>query len=324
MLQYHIIGFGAGFILDLILGDPYWLPHPVRLIGRLITAIEHCLLKGKNGVPLTDQQKLQRGRLLVIGVLAVTGLIFFLVLYAVFSWSPYVGVTVESLMTYQALAVKCLGIESRKVYEKLRTNDLEGAREAVSRIVGRDVQVLDEAGVAKATVETVAENCSDGVIAPMLYLAIGGPVLGFLYKAVNTMDSMVGYKNDRYRYFGRSAAKLDDAVNYLPARIGAGFMILAACLSGKEFHGRKAFQIYKRDRRKHASPNSAHTESVCAGALGIQLAGDAVYFGKTVKKPYIGDADRPVEYQDIIRANRLLYRTAFLCEGICLLVLCLL
>jgi len=188
-------------------------------------------------------------------------------------------------------------------------------------IVGRDTAALDEAGIIRAAVETVAENCSDGVIAPMLYLAVGGPVLGFLYKAVNTMDSMLGYKNDRYLHFGRAAAKLDDAVNYIPSRIGAWLMIMAAFLPGREFDGKNALRIFIRDRFRHASPNSAQTESVCAGALGIRLGGDAVYFGKMVKKPYIGDARREEEEKDILRANRLLYRTAFLCEGICLLLL---
>ena len=185
----------------------------------------------------------------------------------------------------------------------------------------RDTQNLTEEGVAKAAIETVAENTSDGVIAPMLYTALGGPVLGFLYKAVNTMDSMVGYKNDRYLHFGRAAAKLDDVVNFFPARISALLMIGAAFLSGKSYNGRQAWCIWHRDSRKHASPNSAQTESVCAGALGIQLAGDASYFGKVVKKPYIGDPKRQVEYEDIRRANRLMNRTAWICELLCLGIL---
>ena len=186
-------------------------------------------------------------------------------------------------------------------------------------IVGRDTEHLTEEGVAKAAIETVAENTSDGVIAPMLYTALGGPVLGFLYKAVNTMDSMVGYKNDKYMYFGRCAAKLDDVVNYIPARISALLMIAVSFLPGKAYDGKGAWRIWRRDRRKHASPNSAQTEAVCAGSLGVQLAGDASYFGKIVKKPTIGDAHRPVEYEDIKRANGLLYRTAILCECLALI-----
>ena len=228
---------------------------------------------------------------------------------------------VESIMTYQILAVRSLKVESMKVYDALQTGTIEDARRAVSMIVGRDTACLDEAGVTKAAVETVAENTSDGVIAPMIALAVGGPFLGFLYKAVNTMDSMIGYKNDRYLLFGRTAAKLDDVVNYLPARISAYLMIAAAYLAGRDFDGTRAFSVYRRDRRKHASPNSAHTEAVCAGALGVRLAGDASYFGKIVKKPYIGDDVRPVEISDIRRANRLLYVTAFLCEAILLVLL---
>lgn len=226
-------------------------------------------------------------------------------------------------MTYQILAVKCLKVESMKVYQCLKNGNLEQARKAVSMIVGRDTEHLDEEGVAKAAIETVAENTSDGVIAPMLYLAVGGPILGFLYKAVNTMDSMIGYKNDKYLYFGKAAAKLDDFVNFLPARISACLMIVASFFAGRHFSGKGAWTIYKRDRKKHTSPNSAQTEAVCAGALSIRLAGDASYFGKIVKKPYIGEAVRGVEYEDIKRANHLMYITAWLCEVLCLLVMCL-
>ena len=224
-------------------------------------------------------------------------------------------------MTYQILAAKCLKTESMNVYHCLKHESLEASRRAVSMIVGRDTNVLDEIGVAKAAIETVAENTSDGVIAPMLYTAIGGPVLGLLYKAVNTMDSMVGYKNERYLYFGRAAAKLDDVANYIPARLSAYMMILAAYCGGKDYSGRQAFAIWKRDNRKHASPNSAQTEAACAGALGIRLAGDACYFGKILKKPYIGDALRPVEFEDIRRANHLMYGTAWICQILCLAVL---
>lgn len=323
MLFYHSIGFFTGFILDLIIGDPYWLPHPIRLIGTVISKTEHWLLTEKEGKTLSNNDKRIRGRLLTVLVLAVTGMTSFLLLFLAYLIHPAAGIAAESIMTYQILATKCLKKESMKVYRELKQGNVKGARAAVSMIVGRDTNVLDETGITKAAVETVAENCSDGVIAPMLYLAAGGPVLGFFYKAVNTMDSMVGYKNEKYLDFGRTAAKLDDIVNYIPARISALLMIAAAFLGGREFEGKRAFFIFRRDRYRHESPNSAQTESACAGALGIQLAGDAVYFGKTVKKPYIGDAVRPVEYQDIVRVNRLLYLSAFLCEGGCLLVMLL-
>ena len=218
-----------------------------------------------------------------------------------------------------AIDAPCSGNGScGKCRVKLTAGSLEGARKAVSMIVGRDTEHLTEEGVAKAAIETVAENTSDGVIAPMLYTALGGPVLGFLYKAVNTMDSMVGYQNEKYLYFGRAAAKLDDVVNFLPARISALLMVGTACVSGKSYSGKQAWRIWRRDNRKHASPNSAQTESVCAGALGIQLAGDASYFGRIVKKPCIGDPTRPVEAEDIRRTNRLMNRTAWICEILCL------
>ena len=251
----------------------------------------------------------------------LTGMFTALILVGAYAFYPKIGMVVEAVMTYQILAARCLQVESGKVWKQLKAGNVEAAREAVSMIVGRDTQNLTKEGVAKAAIETVAENTSDGVIAPMLYTALGGPVLGFLYKAVNTMDSMVGYKNDRYLHFGRAAAKLDDVVNFLPARISALLMIGAAFLSGKSYNGRQAWRIWHRDSRKHASPNSAQTESVCAGALGIQLAGDASYFGKVVKKPYIGDPKRQVEYEDIRRANRLMNRTAWICELLCLGIL---
>lgn len=318
-MKYHIIAFFLGFLLDLLFGDPYWLPHPIRLIGSLIAKVEKCFL-GKNK-DRNEKKELQQGISMVIIVLfstvAVTAVILFLAYYI----NCYLGIAVEMIMTYQILAIKCLNVESMKVYHCLKNQTLQEARKAVSMIVGRDTECLNKEGVAKAAIETVAENTSDGVIAPMLYTALGGPILGFLYKAVNTMDSMIGYKNDKYLYFGRAAAKLDDLVNFIPARISAYIMIIAAFAGGKCFSGKRAYYIYKRDNRNHASPNSAQTESVCAGALGIQLAGDASYFGKTVKKPYIGDRMRAVEYEDIKRVNRLMYLTAWICELICLIAM---
>lgn len=317
MLKYHLAAFFLGFIMDLLFGDPYWLPHSIRLIGNLIAQAEKLFYKdGKR-----DQKKEYRGGgMTVLTVLLVTGLVTCILLFAAYRLHPLLGAGIEMIMTYQILAIKSLKDESMKVYDQLQHGTLEDARHAVSMIVGRDTQNLTEEGVVKAAVETVAENTSDGVIAPMLYTALGGPVLGFLYKAVNTMDSMIGYKNDRYLYFGRAAAKLDDVVNFVPARISACLMVAATTFL-KDGNPRRAWKIYRRDSRKHASPNSAQTESVCAGALGIQLAGDASYFGKIVKKPYIGDPVRQVETEDIKRTNRLMYITAFLCEGICVLLL---
>ena len=315
-MKYHISAFFFGFLLDLLLGDPYWLPHPIRLIGSLISGLEKKLLGGRT--EKNHKKELKKGVLLVFLVLFITFSVSAILIVGTYNIHPYLGVLVETIMTYQILATKCLKVESMKVYHCLQTEGLEAARKAVSMIVGRDTFVLDEEGVTKAAIETVAENTSDGVIAPMLYTALGGPILGFFYKAVNTMDSMVGYKNEKYLYFGRAAAKLDDLVNYLPSRISAYLMICAAFTGGKGYSGRQAYKIYKRDNRKHASPNSAQTESVCAGALGIRLAGNASYFGKMVKKPFIGDSLRNVEYEDIKRVNKLMYLTAWLCEMICL------
>ena len=261
--------------------------------------------------------------LLAFTVIFATFAISVIIIVAAYSINLYAGVIAEAVMTWQILATKCLRVESMRVYDALRTDGVDAGRRAVSMIVGRDTSVLDAAGVTRAAVETIAENTSDGVIAPMLYTAIGGPVLGFVYKAVNTMDSMLGYKNDKYMYFGRFAARLDDVVNFIPARISAYLMIAAAFIGGRQFDGKNAYHIFKRDRFNHASPNSAQTESVCAGALRVQLAGDAVYFGKLVKKKYIGDGLREIEYEDIKRANRLMYITAFLCELLSVVVMSL-
>ena len=314
---YHIFAFIAGFVLDLLIGDPHFIPHPVRLIGSLISFLDKRLnsdVKYNSSENEANLTKYKRGVLLAFTVIFATFAVSVIILVAAYSINLYAGVIAEAVMTWQILATKCLRVESMRVYDALRTDGVDAGRRAVSMIVGRDTSVLDVAGVTRAAVETIAENTSDGVIAPMLYTAIGGPVLGFVYKAVNTMDSMLGYKNDKYMYFGRFAARLDDVVNFIPARISAYLMIIAAFIGGRQFDGKNAYRIFKRDRFNHASPNSAQTESVCAGALRVQLAGDAVYFGKLVKKKYIGDCLREIEYEDIKRANRLMYITAFLCE----------
>ena len=317
-MSYHIIAFFGGFILDLLMGDPCFLPHPVRLIGKLISETEKRL---RGSQPAESGKEIRRGTAMVCVVLVVVVTAAAGCLCAAYLMHPLVGVLLECLMTYQILAVKCLRVESMKVYRYLKEGNPAAARAAVSMIVGRDTERLDEEGIAKAAIETVAENTSDGVIAPMLYLALGGPVLGFFYKAVNTMDSMIGYKNEKYLYFGRAAAKLDDVLNFIPARISAVLMIAASFAAGSSFSAKGALAVYRRDRRKHASPNAAQTESVCAGALGIQLAGDASYFGRIVKKPYIGEKLRQVEYEDIRRVNHLMYITAWMCEGLCVLML---
>ena len=294
-----------GFTLDFLFGDPVWLYHPVRIMGNCISLLEKQIRKiagnSKQGLLVGG------GILWIIMVIIFTGIPFG-VLRFLRERSQIVAFILEAFWCYQLLAAKSLKTESMKVYKKLKEKDLDGARKAVSMIVGRDTERLDYEGVTKAAVETIAENTSDGVIAPLFYMIIGGATLGMTYKAINTMDSMLGYKDEKYLYIGRVAAKMDDVVNYIPARISAILMLLAAFLCRMDW--KNGWKIFIRDRYNHSSPNSAQTEAVCAGVLDIQLAGDAWYFGKLYKKPYIGDAIRPVVIEDICHTNRLMYVTA--------------
>ena len=302
MLKYSLPALVLGFVLDLLIGDPRWLYHPICVIGNLIAVLEKMIRKI---FPKNHGGELTGGFLIVVLVCLFSGGVPLLVLYYLYRYLPVAGFVLEVFWCYQLLATRSLKDESMKVYDRLKNGTLDEARYAVSMIVGRDTSVLDTAGITRAAVETVAENTSDGVIAPFLFMAIFGPVGGTFYKAVNTMDSMVGYVNDRYRYFGTAAAKLDDVLNYIPARLSAWLMIAGAWLIGMD--AKNAKKIYLRDRRKHASPNSAQTEAVMAGALDIRLAGDAWYFGELHKKPYIGDPIRKVEIEDIIRSHKLMY-----------------
>lgn len=289
--------------LDSVLGDPYSLPHPVRLIGKLISRIEAIVRKR-----MTDLRR--GGVLLAAAVLLASAAVPLILLVILYLISPWLGAVLEGIMCYYLIAAKCLRDESMKVYHAVKNGDVEGARAAVSMIVGRDTAVLDKEGIIKAAVETVAENTSDGVTAPLIYMSLGGAVLGAFYKAANTMDSMIGYKNEKYADIGRFAARLDDVLNYIPSRLTALAMVVAAPLAG--LSGRGAYRIWLRDGRKHASPNSAQTEAACAGALGVQLAGDAYYFGELHKKGHIGDSLRSIECEDIPRANRLMYASSAL------------
>lgn len=295
----------AGFILDLIFGDPHWLPHPICLIGNLIGFLEknlrRLLAPGKTALLLG-------GALMVVIVLSLSYAVPYAVLMLAEQVSPWLRFALETVMFYQIFATKCLRDESMKVYTALHNNDLEDARVKLSWIVGRDTKELTAEEVTKGAVETVAENTADGIIAPMFYMFIGGAPLAFLYKGINTMDSMVGYKNDKFLYFGRCAAKLDDVANLIPARITGILMILASYFLNMNAAG--AWKIFWRDRYNHLSPNSAMTESVTAGALNIQLGGDHYYFGKLVHKDTIGDNIRPVVAEDIVAVNNLLYMTA--------------
>lgn len=299
----------CGFLLDLALGDPALphCPHPVVLMGRCISALETLL---RRLFPQTPKGELAAGCVLAAALPLVTLAVTGALCWGAARLHPALGFTLQTLWCWQALAMKGLAAESRGVQQALQTEDLTAARRAVARIVGRDTQTLTAEGVTRAAVETVAENFSDGVFAPLLYMLLGGAPLAMVYKSINTMDSMVGYRNARYLYFGRAAAKLDDAANYLPSRLAALVWIAASAVTGHD--GRGAWRIWRRDARNHASPNSAQCESACAGALGIQLAGPADYFGQRYAKPYIGDPVRPIEAADILRANRILYAAGFL------------
>ena len=312
--------------MDIVIGDPHNIPHPVKWIGNLIALLDRKLL---GDIPDAKSDPSRRNQLsetllgviLVISVILITGTAAFIAIALPYYISVKLGIAVEAVLTCYVLAMTSLRKESMKVYRELAAGDLDGARRAVSMIVGRDTNVLDETGVTKAAVETVAENFSDGVAAPMIYTALGGPVLGLIYKCINTMDSMVGYRNDRYMYFGTAAARLDDTANFIPARLSAILLILASAVCGRDYNASRAFRIWRRDRYNHKSPNAAQTESACAGSLGLQLAGDAQYFGRIVKKPFIGDPVRMIEPDDIIRSNRLMTAASVLCEILCLAVM---
>ena len=314
----HMLIFFAvlgGFILDAIFGDPLWLPHPVVYMGKVISFLDRSLRKI---LPKTPRGERIGGAItafiLPVGTFLLSGAVCFF--FYKIHWE--FGLLIQMFWCAQSLAAKGLVQESRNVYKELKKNDLPAARKAVSRIVGRDTDALSMEGVTKAAVETVAENAGDGVIAPLLCMLIGGAPLALTYKAINTMDSMLGYKNEKYINFGRVPAKLDDAANYIPSRIAALLWVLAAGFTGNSVKG--AWKIWRRDRRNHASPNSAQTESACAGALGVQLAGPAYYFGEYYDKPTIGDPLRPVMPEDILKADRMMYAGSILTLVLGLLV----
>ena len=305
LITYQTAAVIVGFIIDFFVGDPYSIPHPVVGIGKWISFFDRHLRRGNS-----NPKDVPRGALTVILVALISTAVPAAVLTAAWLIHPLVYFAVSSVMCWQLLAARQLIREGKKVQRALEKGDTEGARYAVSMIVGRDTDVLDEKGITRAAVETVAENTSDGVIAPLFWLFLFGAVGGFFYKSVNTMDSMLGYKNEKYLYFGRAAAKTDDFVNYVPARISALLMIVSAPLCRLDM--KNAWRIFCRDRYKHASPNSAQTESVCAGALGVRLAGDAVYGGVVKKKEFIGDPTREIEPMDITRAGHLMYLSSLL------------
>lgn len=331
-MSNHIAGLILGILIDLAAGDPHFLPHPVRAMGRLISLLVRRLLgpekedgqsDGHSGQGDNKSEK-RRGMLLWWIVILLTAALTAALMYAAYRVNRYAGIAAEAILTAYALAAKSLCTESMKVYRRLSGHDREGATLALSMIVGRDTENLSEEEITKAAVETVAENTSDGVIAPLIFAAAGGPVLGMVYKAVNTMDSMIGYRNQRFFSFGYFAAKADDVFNFIPSRISALAMILGCrvlSFFSRSFDPSGAFRIWKRDRMNHLSPNSAQTESVCAGALGLKLGGTHTYQGVSVEKPAIGDEVRMAEAEDIKRANALMFVTEAVVSAVILAVM---
>ena len=306
----HLIALGLGYVLDLLLGDPAWLYHPVCIIGKYIGFAEKRL-RARGGNLRRSAVFLTASTVLLTMACAA----FVLFLLSLLGRLPLlVGMT---LFDWMGLACKSLAVEAKGV-EKALEQSVEKGRTQVARIVGRDTQSLSEEEIIKASVETVAENTTDGVVSPLLYAALGGPVLMWGFKAASTLDSMVGYLDEKYRDIGWSSAKLDDALNFVPARITSALMCAAAFLTGLD--GRNAWRIVKRDHANHKSPNCAWSEAAAAGALHIQLGGTHNYFGKPVEKPSIGDDDRHAERSDIGRTNRLLYMTALMAAALTLLV----
>ena len=314
-MKWSLFALLIGFGIDLLVGDPHSIPHPVVGIGKQISFLEKGL---RRLFPKTDGGEIAAGGVLWVLVAVICTALPAGILFLCHRISPWLRLVTESIMCWQILATKSLKDESMKVYMALESGDLEESRHAVSMIVGRDTARLDDAGVTRAAVETVAENTSDGVVAPMLFLALGGAPLGFFYKAVNTMDSMLGYVEPPYKNIGLIPAKMDDAANFLPSRLSALLMLAAGFLLGLD--GKNGWRIFRRDRFNHASPNSAQTESVCAGLLGVRLAGDAWYHGVLHQKKYIGDDTRDITHRDILLACRLLYMTAFLNLLLCVFV----
>ena len=291
-----------GYVMDLVFGDPYWFPHPVRFIGKLISKTEKFIRKHAK-----SEESLKYWGILMWLVPVVTTAIVTALIVKIANFNKYVEIFVSAFIIYTTLSTKCLKDEATKIYNVLETGDIKKSREQLSYIVGRDTTNLSQSEIIRATVETVAENTVDGTISPMFYGFLFGPVGAMTYKAINTLDSMVGYKNDKYLNLGCVSAKLDDVANFIPARLTAIFMPLGAFLCG--MNGANSFKIAIRDRKNHKSPNCAFAEGAAAGAIGVQLGGTNIYFGKEVYKPTIGDKKRELENYDIVRMNKLMYAT---------------
>ncbi|MDY6011545.1 adenosylcobinamide-phosphate synthase CbiB [Clostridium sp.] len=293
-----------GYLLDLIIGDPQNPYHPIRGIGKIAQIFENLFRK------IFKKHLKLAGAITWIVVVSIVFLINFLLIKLLGKINPYIALIYECIAIYFCLSTKALKVEGLKVIKYVKEDNIEMARKQLSYIVGRDTDRLDKEAIMKAVIETVAENMSDGVIAPLFFVGLGGAPLMFLYKAVNTMDSMFGYKNDKYKEFGYFPAKLDDVFSYIPARLSAYLIIISSFLLRLDY--KNAFKIYNRDKNNHTSPNSAHPESAAAGALGVRLGGANYYFGKLVKKPEIGDQINKITLKTVDDVNRILYLSSFL------------
>ena len=317
-LKEIIIDIILGFILDLIFGDPYFMPHPVRIIGNLIKKTEKILRGFESSAPLKyiknkDKREKVCGGILWFITVGCTFIIIFLILFICKRINNVIFHVVNIYFIYSAIAGKCLAFEGRKIYKSLEDKDLAQSRINVSYIVGRETTNLNEEQITKATIETVAENTVDGIISPLFFAVIGGifgvaAPLVYFYKAINTLDSMVGYKNDKYMNYGFVSAKIDDVANYIPARLTGLIMVVSVWILRLDY--KNSFKILKRDRRNHKSPNCAYPESAIAGALGLKLGGSHVYFGKVLEKPTIGDEKRKPVNDDIISTIKVMYLTS--------------
>ncbi len=293
-----------GFLLDLIIGDPQNPIHPIRLIGNLCSKLESLFRR-----ILRESLKLA-GLLTWISVILIVFLVSEFIVKVSFRINFIIGIIISGIMFYFTISTKALKVEGLKVIKFLLKEDIEGARKQLSYIVGRDTKSLDKEGILRAVVETIAENMSDGVVAPILYAGLFGVPFAFVYKAVNTMDSMFGYKNDKYKDFGFFPAKLDDVFNFIPARVTGYLIVVASYILKMDY--KNSYKIYERDKNNHSSPNSAHPEAAVAGALGLKLGGAIYYFGKLVDKPTIGDELKKIEINDVYNTNKILYLVAFL------------
>ena len=301
----NILSIYIGYVLDLIIGDPYSFPHPVRYIAKIIKITENIIRKFAK----SEKALKVASFILWFVVVATTYIVTYTVLALCKKLSGDTGyIILNSIIIYTTLATKCLKDEAVKIYNILKEDDIEKARIQVSYIVGRDTTTLNKQEIIRATVETVAENTVDGIISPMFYAFIGGAPLAMAYKAVNTLDSMVGYKNEKYLNLGFASAKIDDIANFIPARISLLLMTIASLLLGYNY--KQSFKIGYRDRKNHKSPNCAYSEGAVAGALDIQLGGTNVYFGKEVYKPTIGDKIREIESEDIMNTNKIMYMSS--------------